>query len=109
MKKSVVLLLIAVILLSCGSAFAASPWTEKDTYKEKVLSKLDFGFKNTLAGWTELFNQPIKSHKDGKTVAEGVLRGIYYAVADTVGGILHIATFPVLVDVPLPNNGVQLS
>ena len=36
--------------------------------------------------------------------------GLYYAIADTLGGAIHLVTFPVTsLDVPLPNNGVQLS
>lgn len=108
MKKVAVLLLVVVILAACGSAFAASPWTEKTTYKEKALGKLDFGVKNLLAGWLEIFRQPIKYNKDGKSGAEGALVGIYYAIADTIGGALHLVTFPITqIDVPLPNNGVQ--
>lgn len=108
MKKSLAFFLALTIVLACGSAFAASPWTDQPTYKDKVLGKLDFAVKNTLGGWTEIFNRPIKFHKDGKNVSEGVIMGVYYAVADTVGGLLHLVTFPIpQIDVPLPNNGVQ--
>ncbi len=108
MRKAAALLLVVAILLACGSAFAASPWTEGVTYKDKVLGKLDFAVKNTLGGWTELFNRPIKYHKDGKNVSEGVLVGIGNAVVYTLGGALHLVTFPIpQIDVPLPNNGVS--
>lgn len=108
MKKVTVLLLVVAILFACGSAFAASPWMEKTTYKDKVFGKLDFAVKNILGGWTEIFRQPIKYNKDGKSVAEGAFMGLYYAVADTIGGALHLVTFPIVaLDVPLPNNGVQ--
>lgn len=107
MKKAAALLLIVAIFFACGTAFAASPWTEGDTYKDKVLGKLDFAVKNTLGGWTELFNRPIKYHKDGKNVSEGVLVGIGNAAVYTLGGALHLITFPIpQIDVPLPNNGV---
>lgn len=110
MKKTVLLLVAAAILFSSSQAFAASPWAEKGEYKDQVLAKLDFGVKNTLGGWMELFQQPMKSHKDGKTVSEGALRGIYYAIADTFGGALHLVTFPLpQVDVELPENGVSFS
>ena len=108
MKKVTILLLGVAILFASSSAFAASPWTEGATYKDKVLGKLDFAVKNTLGGWTELFNRPIKYHKEGKNVSEGVLMGIGNAVVYTLGGVLHLVTFPIpAIDVPLPNNGVQ--
>ena len=114
MKKSTFLFFIAVLLLSLsGIAHAASPWTEGKTYKEKVLGKLDFGFKNLLGGWTELFTEPAKGDPSCKckiqSTARGLGRGIAYAAADTIGGALHILTFPFpQVDVPLPENGVHL-
>ena len=108
MKKVAAFLLVITIFFACGSAFAASPWTSGATYKDKVLGKLDFAVKNVLGGWTELINRPIKYHKDGKNVSEGVLMGVYYAIADTVGGALHLITFPIpAIDVPLPNDGVK--
>ena len=115
MKKSTVLFLIGVIALSLGGvAQAASPWTEKTTYKEKVLGKLDFAFKNTLGGWTAVFSETSKAKSEAKEnkaleITKGLGRGLAYGLADTVGGILHLVTFPVpQVDVPLPNNGVNL-
>ena len=114
MKKSTVLFLIAVMTLFLGGiAHAASPWTEEKTYKDKVLGKLDFGFKNTLGGWTAIFSEAKKGNPECKcnvtATAKGIGRGIAYAVADTVGGILHIVTFPIpQIDVPLPNNGINL-
>ena len=108
MKKAAALLLMVAILLAATSAFAASPWTEKTTYKEKLLGKLDFGFKNFVGGWTDIVRQPIKYNKDGKSAAEGFFVGVYQAIANTAGGALHLVTFPITqVDVPLPNNGVQ--
>ena len=119
MKKSTVFFLIAILALSLGGiAQAASPWTQETTWKGKAVGKLDFGFKNTLGGWTLIFSEPYnasKAAKDGKSCPvrggfEGLGRGLVYAAADTVGGILHIATFPITqLDVPLPENGVSLS
>lgn len=100
-------MLTFAVLLSCTQAFAASPWTEKTTYKDKTLGKLDYGLKNVLGGWTEIFNRPIKYNKDGKSFTEGALVGLYNTVVYTGGGILHAVTFPVPVDVPIPNNGVS--
>ena len=109
MKKTALLVLAAIILMSCSSAFAASPWTEQKETKDKILGKLDFGIKNLLGGWTEIINRPIKYHKDGKTVSEGALVGLYNATYDTIGGALHVITFPIPIDVPLPNNGVDFN
>lgn len=87
---------------------AASPWTTKTTNKDKMLGKLDFGIKNLLAGWTEIFTQPMNG-KDAKGVTVGIGKGLAYAVADTVGGALHLITFPITqLDVPLPENGVKI-
>ena len=114
MRKSTVLFLIAVFVLFLGGiASAASPWTEKTTYKEKVLGKLDFGFKNTLGGWTAIFSEAKKGDSNCKckvmATTKGIGRGLAYGLMDTVGGILHIVTFPIpQLDVPLPNNGVTL-
>lgn len=108
MKKAAALLLMVAILLASSNAFAASPWMDKTTYKDKMLGKLDFGVKNFLGGWTEVFNRPIKYHKDGKSPAEGFFVGVYQAIAYTAGGALHLVTFPATtIDVPLPNNGVS--
>jgi hypothetical protein len=108
MKKVAVLLLMIAILFACTTSFAASPWMEKTTYKEKMFGKLDFGVKNVLGGWTDIIRQPIKYNKDGKSAAEGFAVGVYQAIVNTVGGALHLVTFPITqVDVPLPNNGVQ--
>lgn len=114
MKKSTVIFFIAIFVLSLGGvAHAASPWTEGKTYKDKALGKLDFGFKNTLGGWTAIFSETQKGDPNCKCKmtggAKGLGRGLAYAVADTIGGILHLVTFPITqVDIPLPNNGVNL-
>lgn len=110
MKKTIALLLVffSIVLIPAG-AFAASPWTEQITYRDKLKGKLDFGFKNFLGGWTEIFTEPNDYHKEGKNVAEGTAKGIWNAVVFTVGGLLHIVTFPLTsLDVPLPDNGVSL-
>ena len=115
MKKLTALFFMVVFALSLGGvAQAASPWTEGKTYKEKILGKLDFGFKNALGGWTAIFSETSKANneaKDNKALAitQGLGRGLGYGLVDTVGGILHIVTFAIpQVDVPLPNNGVNL-
>ena len=110
MKKAIALSLVVFsMMLMPAVAFAASPWTEQTTYAGKVKGKLDFGFKNFLGGWTEFYTEPRDYHKEGKNVAEGVLKGIWNAVIFTAGGILHVVTFPITnLDIPLPDNGVSL-
>ena len=115
MKKSTVLFLIAVLsLLLGGVAQAASPWAAETTYKGKVIGKLDYGFKNTLGGWTEIFTETSEGDPNCKCqiagAAKGLGRGLVYGVADTVGGLLHLITFPFpQIDVPLPEGGVTLT
>ena len=111
MKKIVALFLVVIaVMLVPAVVFAASPWTEKTTYADKVKYKLDFGVKNILGGITEIYTQPKNYHKEKKNMFEGVGKGLWYALADTVGGALHILTFPIpQLDVPLPENGVSFS
>lgn len=106
MKK---FLAIAIMLgvMFAPAAMAASPWTEGKTYSEKVTGKFSFGFKNLFLGWTEIFYQPHAASVDGKNAWSGLGKGLVYSLADTVGGAVHLVTFPIPVDVPLPENGVN--
>ena len=107
-KKLHLLIVMLAVVLIPATVFAASPWSTETTYGAKATGKLAFGFKNVLGGWTELFTEPMEHYKDHKNVFEGIAKGIAYGVIDTVGGALHIVTFPITnVDVPLPENGVQ--
>lgn len=104
------------MLLTATSVFAASPWTMEDTYGEKVAGKLDFGVKNLLGGWMAIL--PCKSgcdmeDKNAKpycpvVCTKKLVKGLVNSVVYTVGGALHVVTFPVPVDIPLPNNGIQI-
>lgn len=111
MKKSFWFLCMGLcVLLIPSTAFAASPWTEQTTYADKVKGKLDYGFKNALGGWTEVLTEPYDHCKGDQNILVGIKKGIWNAVADTAGGVLHLATFPLTqVDVPLPDGGVSLS
>ena len=109
MKKSMyVLTLVIAILLIPAVAFAASPWTTETTGVKKAEQKLIFGIKNLLGGVSELFTKPMDYHKQGKNVGEGIWKGLANTVTYTIGGALHVATFPIPIDLPLPDNGVQL-
>jgi hypothetical protein len=112
MKKAIVVVLLAALFLIPATGFAASPWTEEDTYGQKISGKLQFGLVNTLFGWTDLFFEPIKA--SGKcdscdSVWTGIGKGATDALVNTVGGAIHLVTFPLVVDFPLPDDGVKFS
>ncbi len=110
MKKTIAVMLIvmAIAVFGSGPAFAASPWTTEKTYIEKTAKKLEFGLKNALLGWTEIGSETIAYKNNGKNAFQGTAVGLGEAVIYTVGGVLHVATFPIPLDIPLPENGVQL-
>ena len=109
MTKKVFALLLIFVLLA-GPVFAAqpSPWTKEADWTGKSLSKLGYGLKNVVLGWTEIFTQPSDAAKKGGNVVTGVGKGLWNAVADTLGGAIHTVTFFIPVDVPLPDGGVSL-
>jgi hypothetical protein len=89
-----------------GSAYAvpmeSSDWTHETTYLGKISQKLGFGFLNITAGWTAFFFEPVKD----KNFFIGMAKGIGYTFTNTAGGILHAATFPIPLDIPLPHGGI---
>ncbi len=112
MKKVIVLLVLAAMVLTPTLGFAASPWMDESTYNERVSGKLQLGLKNTLLGWTDLFIEPI--HAGSKcnsceNVWTGIGKGFTDAIFNTLGGAAQLVTFPLVVDFPLPENGVQFS
>ena len=116
MKKSLWILTVLTILVSLPVlGMAASPWTEKPTYQERAVSKLGLGLKNLILGPLELISVPVDKVRNGQgcvgtRLAEGIAQGIYNAVVYTAGGAFHTATFLITGwDIPLPNNGVNLS
>ncbi len=111
MRKSIhwFLALALVVTLLPTAAFAASPWTQAPTYGEKVKQKLEFGLDNLLLGWTEIFTEPRDYSKEHKCSIKGLGKGLWNALGQEVGGALHVVTFPILIDVPLPENGTQLT
>lgn len=104
MKKALVVLVVAAVFLAQAVAFAASPWTQETTYEAKAGAKLQFGLKNLVFGWTELLTKPVA----GNDVINDIGTGLVNAIAYTLGGAAHTATFLIPVDVPLPNDGVQI-
>lgn len=123
MKRSTMVLMLALAMAIAPSlAHAASPWTAEQGYANQSVAKFKFGMKNVLLGWTEIFSETQKhtcpDMQDGKctkksccpvTFGRGLGRGIVHFALDTVGGALHLVTFPLpQIDVPLPENGVDI-
>ena len=113
MAKKILLCLAAFVFLAAPLALAMeakqpSPWTTQTTHKDRVIGKLDFGFKNGLTGWTEIFSEPYDAWKEKSSVPHAIGRGIGNALYDTIGGALHLVTFPVdKVDIQLPEGGTD--
>ncbi len=105
MKKLLGMLLVALILLAPATVLAASPWTTEPDYAAKSVAKFEFGFKNLLLGWTDIMREPGNSDN----LARGIGKGVLDAILNTAGGAVHFLTFFIPVDVPLPDNGVQLT
>ena len=102
MKKILSLVVILSMLLA-PMAFAASPWTEKTNYSEKVVGKLGYGLTNTVLGWTKLFSTPADYSSEGKNVWQGVGQGLMDTVVTTCLGALQLVTFPIPADIPIPS------
>lgn len=112
MKKAIVLLVLVAMLSMPVTGFAASPWTEKDTYGERIIGKLNLGLKNTLFGWTDIFFEPIRASKkcgNCDSLWTGLGKGFTDAVVNEVGGAVQLVTFPLVADIPLPDDGVKFS
>ena len=107
MKKIMSLVVILSMLLA-PMAFAASPWTEKATYGEKVVGKLGYGLTNTVLGWTKLFSTPAEYSSANKNVWAGVGQGAIDMVVTTCLGAAQLVTFVIPADIPIPSD-VNLS
>ena len=108
MKKFFVFLMVFV--LASAPAFAASPWNQPSVpYGQKAWNKFVYGFKNVIFGWTEILQEPMEAHKEGKCMLMGLGEGIGNALGDTVGGAIHLVTFwcP-KTDIPLPEGGTDI-
>ena len=80
-----------------------SPWIKKEPYMEKIINKLGFGLTNGLTGWTALFFEPYCAQNKWT----GLVKGAWRTITNTAGGALHIVTFPIPIDLPLPDGGVR--
>jgi hypothetical protein len=81
---------------------------EGTTYSERISGKFQFGLKNVLLGWIDLFYEPNKAVSDKTNVWAGVGKGLVDSIVNIVGGAFHLITFPIPADFPLPDDGVQL-
>ncbi len=99
----------AKMTLSLTKDYTSSPWTSESGWSSRAIGKLGFGVKNALLGWTELFTEPRESMQEGGNFFVGLGVGAKNAVEDTLGGVVHVVTFPITsLDAPLPEGGVQL-
>lgn len=80
-----------------------SPWVKTSPYTEKIINKLGFGTLNFLTGWTALLFEPTRY--DNKFT--GIIKGAWRTITNTAGGAIHVVTFFIPVDVPLPDGGVH--
>ena len=101
--KKILSLLIILCLTSSPISMAASPWAEKETYGGKVAGKLEFGLKNTLFGWMQMFQEA--QNPKHKTEWEGFCLGIGQGAVYMVAGVVQLATFPIPVDFPDVGDG----
>ena len=98
--------------LSLTKHYTPSIWTEQTGYVDRSREKCLFGGKNVLLGWMELYNEPrdaVRAEKSKHSFFRGLGGGLVNTLGDTVGGALHIATFPITaVDVTLPEGGTDI-
>lgn len=98
-----------IVTLSLTKDYTPSPWTHEMGYSKQAVGKLGFGLKNLLLGWTDLFVKPKEAADAGDSVVKGIGVGVKDAVENTLGGVVHIVTFPLpQIDAPLPGGGTQL-
>ena len=100
----------ALHTLSLTKDYTPSPWTKELGYSNRAVGKLGFGAKNLLLGWTEIISKTSEASKSNSNVLKGLGMGLKDGVEDTLGGAVHLVTFPITcLDAPLPGGGVQLS
>lgn len=96
-KKFVPFFLAALLALPVSAQ--ASPWAEKEGgYWSKTANKFLFGLNNSLFGWLSPWTEA--KNPKYKKEWEGFSAGIGQAVVYTAGGLIHLVTFPIPVDVP---------
>ena len=95
--------------LSLTKDYTASPWTSQVGWGSRAMGKLGFGVKNLLLGWTDLFVEPKEAMDGGGNFFKGLGVGLADGLANELGGVVHLITFPLTeLDAPLPEGGTQL-
>lgn len=102
MKKILSLALVLSMVLA-PIAFAGSPWADEKTYGERTAGKLGYGLTNTVLGWTKIFTTPNDYASAGKNVWAGVGQGLIDGAVTTFVGAVHLITFPIPADLPIPS------
>ncbi len=98
----------AAITLSVTEVYTSSSWTHETTYAQRAFHKLGFGLKNLFLGWTDLFTEPFAASKADENVIAATFVGIKDALENTLGGAVHLVTFPITgLDAPLPEGGTE--
>ena len=110
MMKKITVLMVCLMMLST-SVFAASPWNNPSaSYGQKTMHKFGYGLTNVALGWTKIFTEPTEAIKNKQCAIKGLGVGLAEFVGDTIGGALHLVTFPIpQIDIPLPDGGISLS
>ena len=95
--------------LSLTKDYTASGWTSNVGWGQRAMGKLGFGVKNLLLGWTDLFVEPKEAMDSGGNFFKGLGVGLADGLANTLGGVVHLITFPLTeLDAPLPEGGTQI-
>jgi hypothetical protein len=95
--------------LSFTKQYVPSAWTQEMGYQNRAKGKFLFGAKNALLSCTELYNEPREMAESNGNVFVGIGHGLRNMLGDTVGGAIHLVTFPITtVDVTLPEGGTDL-
>ena len=99
----------AKVTLSLSKHYTPSPWTMQDRYVDQAKEKLIYGGKNVLLGWMELYNEPRDAVREDSGLLRGIGHGLVNMLGDTVGGAIHLGTFPITAfDIPLPEGGTDI-
>lgn len=106
------LLSLALALLWIASApavcSAASPWTKESGYWQKIEAKAYFGMSNLFLGWLDMFSEAENASSDNQNAFAAFGKGLLHFPVLTVGGLLHVITFPIpQLDIPLIHDGVS--
>ena len=108
-KRMGMWVIILAVLAAPATASAASSWAQESGWGNQAKAKLVYGLKNTLLGWTEIFTEPKEALDGGTNFFVGVGTGLWNGVGQTLGGALHLVTFPITqIDIPLPEGGTEL-